>query len=127
MKIQKSIKQEENKGNGFIILYDWLLVLPPAEAAMLAYLIDAEDICSEHDDYDSDYFECTANFMMSKCVGWTQSNITTALNNLQSKNIIFIKNIRTNTGNPRYIKISRDGIRALKEQYELQKEKNSHN
>lgn len=123
MTIKKSIKQEENKSNGFIIMYDWLLVLPPAEAAMLSYLIDAEDICTEHDSEDDEYFECTASFMMSRCVGWTNSNITTALNNLQAKNLIFIKNIRGNQGNPRFIKISRDGIKALKEQYALKKVK----
>lgn len=117
MNVYKSIKQGENQNNGFIILYDWLTALPPSEAAMLAYLIDAEDICDVHDDEDPDFFECTKNFITSRCVGWTQSNITTALNNLQEKNLIFIKNIRTNEGNPRYIKISRDGIESLKEKY----------
>ena len=121
MQIKKSIKQEENKSNGFIIMYDWLLELPPSEAAMLSYLIDAEDICSTRDENDTDFFECTANFMMKRCIGWTQSNITTALNNLEDKNLIMIKNIRTNTGNPRYIKISRDGISALKEKYYMHK------
>ena len=122
MEIRKSIKQEENRQNGYIIMYNWLTVLPPAEAAMLAYLIDTEDICFTRDKEDPDYFECTANFISSKCVGWTNSNITTCLNNLENKNLIFIKNNRTNLGNSRFIKISRDGIAALKEQYNSKKD-----
>ena len=118
MEIRKSIKQEENKSNGYIILYDWLTVLPPAESAMLAYLIDAEDICFKRDDSDLDYFECTANFIRAKCIGWSDSNIKTALSNLENKNIIFIKNIRDNLGNSRYIKISREAISILKDKYE---------
>lgn len=122
MEIKKSIKQEENRQNKFIVLYDWLTILPPNESAMLAYLIDAEDICYCRDKEDLDYFECTAGFIVSRCVGWSSSNITTALNNLQSKNLIFIKNVRTNVGNTRFIKISRQGISSLKEAYKNKKD-----
>ena len=117
MEIRKSIKQEENKLNNFIMVYDWLTILPPSEAIMLAYLIDAEDICFTRDDDDQDYFECTMSFIKSRCIGWTNSNITTSLNNLETKELIFIKNRRTNTGNFRFIKINRDKIRSLKEEY----------
>lgn len=123
MKIKKSIKQEENRSNGFIITYDWLMVLPPAESVMLAYLIDAEDICEEVEEYPG-YFMCTSSFIQSRCVGWSNSNITTALNNLESKNIIFLKNKRSNEGNARCIHISRDAIKVLKDKYKSLK---SHN
>ena len=118
MEIRKpSIKQEENRQNKFIIVYDWLTVLPPAEAMMLAYLIDAEDICFTRDTHDLDYFKCTTNFIKSRCTGWSNSNITTCINNLEGKGLIFIKNKRTNSGNYRYIKINRAGIKSLKENY----------
>ena len=121
MEIRKSVKQEENVNSGFIMTYDWLLVLPPAEAIMMAYLIDAEDVCYARDAEDLDFFECTASFIMSKCVGWSTSNITTCLNNLEEKNLILVKNIRTNAGNSRFIKLNRQGLGALKEQYKLKK------
>lgn len=121
MEIRKSLKQEENVNSGFIMVYDWLLALPPSEAIMMAYLIDAEDICYTRDAEDLDFFECTVNFITSKCVGWTSSNINTCLNNLEEKNLIFVKNIRTNFGNSRFIKINRQGVKALKQQYIIKK------
>lgn len=77
-----------DKGKGFYKLFKFTTDLPKEQAYMLSYLIDAEDFVNVRLRKDTEYFQCTNEFIKSSLGGWSDAEINNAIQKLEDKGII---------------------------------------
>jgi hypothetical protein len=83
---------------------------------MLSYLIDAEDFVENRLRIDTDYFECTNDFIKSLLSGWSDAEINTAQQKLKDSGFIDIVVTKAGKGclKHKFIKLNLDKINELR-------------
>lgn len=83
---------------------------------MLSYLIDAEDFIENRLRIDTNYFECTNEFIKSLLSGWSDAEINSAQQKLKDRGLIDIVKVSAGKGclKHKFIKLNLDVINELR-------------
>ena len=104
------------KGKGFFKLFKFTTNLPKEQSYMLSYLIDAEDFVDVRLKKDTEYFQCTNDFIKGALSGWSDAEINNAIQKLEDKGIISTIKISIKCEKymqSRFIKLNEDVIMDL--------------
>ena len=113
-----SFKRQLEQDDSYFKLYKFTCQLPMKQSYMLSYLIDADDFVNYRLSDDIGFFMCCkANFINKMLTGWSDYQITSAINELENAGYIYKRVENIDGRNITYIKLNVEAINNLNAKY----------